>query len=168
MIKVRRYGKGEAEALRKICIETTLLINIEEYGPELVQKWVKRLDDKKAWKQHVRAKNPIVAVNDNQIVGFAELDSSGKIGALYSHHEWQQRGVGTALLDRIEVEAKLLGIERLRVESSLSASRFFQAKGFEPVRENEVYTDVIPSRSVELVKATGDQDRLSARPGSGY
>jgi len=156
MINVRRYSKGEEEVLRQICLDTTLVINVKEYGSELVHKWTTRLKDKSAWKEHVRKKNPFVAEIDSQLIGFAEFSTNGKIGAFYSHHHWQRKGVGTALLCRIETEAEKLGIENILVESSLSASKFFESKGFKVMREIEVYADGIVSKSIELVKSNAN------------
>ena len=160
MIKVRRYQKGEEDTLRQICRDTTLLINLKEYGPELVRKWVKRLDNSSPWNEHVKKRNPFVAVSDNEVVGFAEFSDEGKIGAFYSHHQWQQKGIGSALLERIEAEAAKLGIGTIWVESSLSASNFFESKGFKIVEEKEVFTDGVGSKSLVLVKSNPDNKRM--------
>lgn len=156
MIKVRRYIKGEEEILRQICRETTLLVNLKEYGSELVHKWAARLENNSTWNEHVEKRNPFVAENDNEIVGFAEFTAEGRIGAFYSHHQWQQKGVGTALLESIETEAEKLGLETIWVESSLSASGFFEKKGFKSSEAKEVYTDGISSMSIVLVKSNAD------------
>ncbi|MHB1949598.1 MAG: GNAT family N-acetyltransferase [Gammaproteobacteria bacterium] len=45
----------------------------------------------------------MVAVMDDKIVGFAELEDNGHIDCFYCHHEYQGCGVGSALMREIEV-----------------------------------------------------------------
>ncbi len=152
MIKVRRYRKGEEEILRILCRETTLKVNIKEYGHELVRKWVTKLDDSRSWETHVKNKNPFVAEVEGEIVGFAEIAESGKIGGFYSHFQWQSRGVGSDLLKSIESEAVKLEIEKIWVESSLSAGKFFKGRGFCLLKKKQVFTDGVSSENEVLVK----------------
>lgn len=153
MIKVRKFRKGEEETLRQLCIDTNRHVTALEYGAILVEKWCARLASSARWRDRVQRKNPWVAVSDSVIVGFAELTEPGQIGAFYSHFQWQGKGVGSALLEALESEAQKIGFETICVDSSMSASRFFERKGFRAVEERQALTDGIPSRSLFLVKS---------------
>lgn len=150
MIQVCRYREGEEEILRQLCRETTLKVNVVEYGDVLVKKWTSRLDSRDDWHKRVKFKNPFVADVDGEVVGFAELTKTGNISAFYCHHLWQKRGVGCALFEAIEAEAKNLEIEVIQVESSVSASSFFIKMGFKVAEEKTTLTDGISSKSVVL------------------
>lgn len=152
-MQIRRYKVGEEDTLRNICRDTTLQVNVMEYGTELVEKWTARLSNISKWKERVRRKNPFVAESDGILVGFAELSENGRIGAFYSHYKWQRKGVGKALYEAIEAEALRLKIDTLQVDSSVSASRFFEANGFRIVGEIETVTDGIPSKSLCMRKS---------------
>lgn len=80
MMRIRRYRIGEEDMLRRICRDTTLRVNVEEYGSELVEKWTSKLGDSVKWKNRMRRANPFVAECDGVLVGFAELSESGRIG----------------------------------------------------------------------------------------
>ncbi|MDH3693309.1 MAG: GNAT family N-acetyltransferase [Gammaproteobacteria bacterium] len=151
-MQVRRFKAGEEDVLRRICWDTTLKINIHEYGAELVQKWVARLKDKSRWEKRIYRKNPFVAEQNETVIGFAELTKTGKIRAFYSHYDWQGKGVGKALYEAIETEASRLEMDSIQVESSSSASSFFTRKGFYVVREKLNLTDGIPSKSLLMQK----------------
>ena len=69
-----------------------------------------------------------MAALDGAIVGFAELEGDGHLDTLYVHHEHQGRGIASALLDRIEAEARRLGMARLYTEASITAQPFFRAR----------------------------------------
>lgn len=157
MIKIRKYRKGEEDVLRQICRDTTRHVNVLEYGSVLVEKWVARLADSVQWRQRLQQHNPLIAENDGEIVGFAELDPTGRINAFYSHHQWQQRGVGSALLEAIEIEAKTAGITCITVVSSIGASKFFEHRGFRAVEERQSLTGGTSSKSLLLIKHNGDK-----------
>lgn len=152
MMRVRRYRAGEEDALRRICRDTTVRVNVDEYGSKLVEKWASNLDSTSKWKERVSRVNPFVAECDGELVGFAELSATGRIGAFYSHHEWQGKGIGKALFEAIESEASRLRITTLRVDSSVDASGFFSARGFKVLRELVTLTDGIPSKSLYMEK----------------
>ena len=84
------------------------------------------------------ARQMFVATLENGVVGFAELEEDGHLDTLYVHHEYQGCGVASALLDRIEAEARRLGLSRLYTEASITAEPFFRAKGFSIVRSQVV------------------------------
>lgn len=151
-MQVRRYKIGEEDALRQICRDTTLRVNVEEYGCELVEKWAAMLKDVSKWEERIHRKNPFVAEKDGAIVGFAEITETGKISAFYSHCEWQRKGVGEALYEAIEAEASRLEVDSIQVESSSSASGFFERKGFRVMDEKVNLTDGIPSKSLLMRK----------------
>ena len=149
---VRRYKIGEEETLWKLCRDTTLQVNGRDYGMELVEKWAPSQIDMGKWTERMRRKNPFVADQDGSIVGFAELTSEARISGFYSHYEWQRKGVGKALYQAIEVEASRLGFDRLRVEVSTTAKRFFLSMGFCIVEEKESMTCEIPFTSFLMQK----------------
>ena len=157
-MKIRRYRVGEEDALRQICRDTTLRINVTEYGSELVQKWVSKLSNTSKWTDRMRRKNPFVVDQDGVVLGFAELSETGKIDAFYIHHEWQGKGVGKLLYEAVEAEASRLQMSTLTVDSSIGASGFFKARAFRAVGEKVAMTDGMPSKSVSMQKQlTGQQ-----------
>ncbi|HEY5622855.1 MAG TPA: GNAT family N-acetyltransferase [Gammaproteobacteria bacterium] len=51
-----------------------------------------------------------------------------------THPGWTRRGVGRALYERCELEAKAAGVSRFECYASLNAQRFYESLGFEPLR----------------------------------
>jgi len=77
-------------------------------------------------------------VVDQTIVGFAEFEKNGHIDCFYVHHEWQGKGVGSALIKAIDERAKKQNIPRIFAEVSITAKPFFSHKGFHLVKEQTV------------------------------
>ena len=89
------------------------------------------------WRERLKSKNPYVAVIDQKIVGFAELEADGHIDYFYCHQAYQAQGIGTALLKTLESEARKKELGSLYAEVSVTAYPFFRAKGFLVTKEVE-------------------------------
>ena len=72
------------------------------------------------------------------IVGFAEFEPNGHIDCFYVHHEFQGKGVGSALMATIEANAATNKIHRIYSEVSITAKPFFESKGFQVVKQQKV------------------------------
>lgn len=129
--EVRRYMPGEENELWKLYYDTTHIINGQFYTKEQVERWAPSNKDMKEWEVRVQSKNPFVALDEGQIVGFGELEADGHIDYFYVHHKYQGKGVGSALYNVIEKEALDKKIPNLFADVSMMAKDFFLGKGFE-------------------------------------
>jgi putative acetyltransferase len=75
-----------------------------------------------------------VAEDAGGVIAFAELARDGAIDCFYVHHAHQGKGVGAALMARVEREARRQGNTRLVADVSLTAEPFFRRMGFRVVR----------------------------------
>ncbi len=130
---VRRYESGEEDRLWEICRDTTIHINGRDYSEEQVHAWGRADKDMGKWRTRIREKQPFVAIEGDEILGFIELSVEGQITAFYSHHAHQRQGIGQALYRHIEAEAKEARLDDIQVQSSITAQNFFLAQGFETV-----------------------------------
>ncbi|MCU7842488.1 MAG: GNAT family N-acetyltransferase [Candidatus Thiodiazotropha sp. (ex Monitilora ramsayi)] len=137
-MKIRRYLIGEERELLSLLFNTVHRVNRRDYTQAQVDAWVPADYDQQAWVDRLSKTQPWVAVQGDEILGFAEMDDMGRIGCFYIHHDRLGQGVGTALLESIEAESLRLGIHRLQVEASVTARDFFQSKGFSLVRRQTV------------------------------
>ncbi|KUP92985.1 GNAT family N-acetyltransferase [Tritonibacter horizontis] len=62
--------------------------------------------------------------------GFIELEPDGHIDCFYLAPDVAGQGIGAALYDRLQTEARALGLTVLYVEASEAARRFFLRQGF--------------------------------------
>jgi len=154
-IHIRRYQPGEEQAIWTLYFDTTHQVVARDYTAEQVDRWAPENDDLKAWKQKLARTKPLVAIIEDQIVGFAELEDDGHIDTFYGHYRWQRQGVGTALLEAVEAEAKRAGIEVLFAEVSTTAVAFFLAKGFEVTEERASRVCGTPAKQYMMRKQLG-------------
>src|SRR5699024_2230345 len=87
----------------------------------------------------------LVAVDaDDQVIGCGALhvmwEDLGEVRTLLVADEWLHRGVGRALVDGLEDNARLLGLKRLFCLTFETA--FFERRGFTEIGEQVVSPDV--------------------------
>lgn len=80
----------------------------------------------------------VVLSEDNAPTGFMTLEPGGYLDLAFIHPEARGRGLFRALCQRIEAEARALGLSRLTTHASLLAQRPFAAMGFSVVHHEQV------------------------------
>ncbi|MDX8403998.1 MAG: GNAT family N-acetyltransferase [Mariprofundaceae bacterium] len=129
-MNIRRYHQGEEDVLWQLLYNTVHHVNIKDYSKEQVGAWAPDDWDKEQWKERLLRSRPFVVEVEDEILGFAELESSGHIDCFFCAHHWQGKGVGSMLLNAIEAEAKKLTLTYIFTEASITAKSFFEKKGF--------------------------------------
>ena len=130
-MEIRRYQRGEERAIWDVYYGSNHCVVSRDYSAAQIERWAPHVYETQAWCDRLQASQPFVAVCDQRIAGFAELLHDGTIDDFYCHHDFQRKGVGTALLQRIEQEAQQAGRTQLSLQSSTTAVEFFLAQGFE-------------------------------------
>ncbi|NGX52941.1 MAG: putative N-acetyltransferase YafP [Candidatus Anoxychlamydiales bacterium] len=145
-IEIRDYCLDDAKALMDIFYNTIHKVNIKDYTLEQVDAWAPKENLKiEDWQDRFKKNNPIIAIVDGKIVGFAEFESNGYIDCFYCHHEWINKGIGRALMEEIFIRAQKNNIKRIFVDVSITAKPFFKKMGF-----RVLYEQIIIRKGIEL------------------
>ena len=72
----------------------------------------------------------LVALENNEIVGFISVSTEGYINRLFTKSTFQHRGIATRLLDEAEKWAISIGIDCFTLDSSITAKGFYLKRGF--------------------------------------
>ncbi|BDA70523.1 acetyltransferase, gnat family [Calothrix sp. PCC 7716] len=103
-----------------------------------------------------------VAEQNSEIVGFSCLISNdSRIGGIFVHPNFIRQGIGTDLLDAIEKVAIKNQCKVIDVTSSLAAVKFYQANGYQTIRESGFFSEAavwVPC--VNLSKKLAEQTEL--------
>jgi GNAT superfamily N-acetyltransferase len=136
--EVRDATVDDAPAVAELFYYTILNVNVGDYSVTQVEAWAGPAPDPEMWERRIAqdrsARRTFVAAAEGTVVGFADLEKNGHVDMLYVHHEYQGCGIASALLDRIEAEARRFGLRRLYTEASITAEPFFLTRGFNLVR----------------------------------
>lgn len=99
---IREYRSSDCEELAGLFYNTVHTVNAEDYTKEQLDVWATGQVDLKTWDRSLQEHFSIVAVEDDTIVGFGDMDQTGYLDRLYVHSEYQGKGIATAICDRLE------------------------------------------------------------------
>jgi putative acetyltransferase len=133
VLHIRRHQEGEESTLFEVYYSAVHLIASRDYTPAQIQAWAPRDLDPGLWERKIREIKPFVAELDGQIVGYADLQSSGYIDHFFVSGNHPRRGIGAMLIKRLINEATVLAMPEMTADVSRTAQPFFEKFGFEVV-----------------------------------
>lgn len=151
-MKIRKFQRGDEEAISKLHNETVREINGKDYSKEQIESWSPILTKFDKMIEMLENNITYVALLDTQIVGFGELSEKGEMKRLYTHKNHQGKGVGSALLEILEEEAKKMGMKEINLESSITAKTFYEAKGYRCIGEKTMDFQGVKHQDWAMVK----------------
>ncbi len=132
---IREYKPTDCEDLVKLFYHTVHTINAKDYSQEQLKVWATDKIDLEVWNKSLSEHFTVVAVENNIIVGFGDIDNSGYLDRLYVHKDYQRRGVATIICDKLEQAVK---VNKIITHASITAKPFFEQRGFKVVKEHQV------------------------------
>jgi putative acetyltransferase len=130
MFTVRRAVAEDADAVGRVHRESIQEICRSHYPPEKIEAWA-RPRPAGHYERAIGEKEFYVAVEEGRVVGFGSLNpGTREVEAVYVGPSATRRGVGRAILETLEGRARELGLESLRLDSSLNAVGFYERAGF--------------------------------------
>lgn len=143
LVVVRKFQGSDIDQILTLFYHTVRQINRKDYSPKQVETWAPETPDRTKWLNSLQKNLTYVVEIGKKIIGFEDMDQTGYIDHLYSHADFQGKGVGSAILKKLEEQARQLNLEQLTTESSITAKPFFERHGFVVIRkQNKIYRDI--------------------------
>lgn len=149
-MEIRRYKSVYLEQMARLFYETVHSVNKKDYSDLQLDVWASGDIDFEVWDISFRKHLSYVAVENDMVIGFGDIDDTGYLDRLYVHKDFQGRGVATAICDRLEMETPA---EAVVVHASVTAKPFFEKRGYETVRGQEVLRGGIALKNYVMKKA---------------
>lgn len=190
---LRKYHPSDCAALAALFYETIHTVNARDYPQEQLDAWADGHVDLDAWNESFLAHNTYVAVQECDgaddidscasdsagtvpgktggspasalIIGFGDMDDTGYLDRLYVHKDYQERGVATAICDRLEEDfclsrGRLLqnsAVQKRKndtftTHASITARPFFEKRGYTVVKAQKVVRKGISIRNYIMRK----------------
>ena len=131
---IRQYTPKDCEDLVKLFYHTVHTINAKDYSQEQLNVWATDKIDLEVWNKSLSEHYTVVAVENNIIVGFGDIDKSGYLDRLFVHRDYQRRGIATAICNELERAV----VDKIITYASITAKPFFEQRGFKVVKEQQV------------------------------
>ena len=132
---IRQYTPKDCEDLVKLFYHTVHTTNAKDYSQEQLNVWATDNIDLEVWNKSLSEHYTVVAVENNIIVGFGDIDKSGYLDRLFVHRDYQRRGIATAICNELERAVK---VDKIITYASITAKPFFEQRGFKVVKEQQV------------------------------
>ena len=132
---IRQYTPKDCVDLVKLFYHTVHTINAKDYSQEQLNVWATDKIDLEVWNKSLSEHYTVVAVENNIIVGFGDIDKSGYLDRLFVHRDYQRRGIATAICNELERAVK---VDKIITYASITAKPFFEQRGFNVVKEQQV------------------------------
>lgn len=139
MIKIQSYREGLEAKLYQIYFETVRKVNIRDYSLAQVEAWAPQQFDMSLWTARLNTINPYIAYWNDEVAGFADLQSNGYIDMFFCRADLQGKGVGRALMSRLIQEGNNRSLTTLHSNVSITAKPFFERFGFTALNSQEVH-----------------------------
>lgn len=136
-VVIREYAPTDIAQVLGLFYDTVHSVNARDYSAEQLDAWAPAHPDRHAWMTRLAKNNTYVADLDGLVVGFGAISGAGFIDVLYTHRDYQSQGIGSRLLTRLEQHATASRVARICVEASITATPFFESKGYRISRSLE-------------------------------
>lgn len=135
MFTVRRAREEDCEGIWRVHTRAVREISSSHYTPEETESWAGPREPEN-YVESIRSKQFYVAEEGGAVIGFGTLDyRQNEIEAVYVSPDAVRRGVGSAILRRLEERARALGLKSLKLDASLNAVPFYESAGYEAQKE---------------------------------
>lgn len=144
---IREYISSDCEQLAELFFQTVHAVNAKDYTQEQLNVWASGHIDLSAWNKSFLEHNTRVAVKNDMIVGFGDIDKSGYLDRLFVHKDYQRQGIATALCDELERD-----FDKITTHASITAKPFFLHRGYRVVREQQVLRNTVVLKNYVMEK----------------
>ena len=143
-MEIRLYRPEDLTEMLKLFCNTVHTVNAKDYTPQQQDAWapdsvVEYHETRARWDRTLCEHLSLVAWQDGQIAGFADLDvKEGYLDRMYVGEAFVRQGIATALEQRLEQAAREAGCSKMTSDVSITARPFFEKRGYRVVRRQEV------------------------------
>lgn len=147
-VYIRLYQQSDCKELTELFYNTVHTVNAKDYTKEQLNVWATGQVDLEKWNLSLQEHYSVVAVENNIIVGFGDIDKTGYLDHLFVHADYQGKGIATSICDQLEQVVQ----ENITTHASITARPFFEKRGYQVVKEQQVERQGIFLTNYVMVK----------------
>lgn len=132
---IREYIPSDCVELIDLFYNTVHTVNAKDYTKEQLDVWAEDKIDLEKWNQSLQNHYTLIAIENDIIVGFGDIDKTGYLDRLYVHKDYQGKGIATAICDKLEQVGNAM---KITTHASITAKGFFYKRGYNIIKEQQV------------------------------
>lgn len=131
---IRKYQSSDCKEIAKLFYNTVHTVNAKDYTEEQLDVWATGKVNLNEWNQFFQKHYTIVAIENQIIVGFGDIDKTGYLDRLFVHKDYQRKGYATAICNLLEsvVQGKII------THASITSKPFFEKRGYKVIKKQQV------------------------------
>lgn len=137
-MELRKFQEEDLQEIVQLFYETINSVNIKDYSKEEIKVWSDAKDNLLNKKDFFTSLYTVVAVKNNIIIGYGNIDEFGYLDHLYVHKDFQGLKIATAICNELESYIFLKGVKVITVHASITAKPFFLNRGYKIIKKQKV------------------------------
>ncbi|WP_051615762.1 GNAT family N-acetyltransferase [Haploplasma modicum] len=146
-LKIVKYHDKYIDEMYQLFRETILNVNSFDYNEEQINAWINNVELNK-WKDRFNKNYTVIALIDNKVLGFADIDETNYFDHLYVKYDFINLNIGKRLAD--EIERKATG--NITTNASITAKDFFTKRKYIVIKEQEVKISNVALVNYKMIK----------------
>lgn len=130
---IRKYKSSDCKELIELFYNTVHTINAKDYTEEQLIVWTGNMNLQE-WDKSLQEHYTVIAVENEKVIGFGDIDRTGYLDRLYVHKDFQRKGIATAICNKLEQSIN----NSITTHASITAKPFFEKRGYRVLREQQV------------------------------
>ncbi|MFB0906855.1 MAG: putative acetyltransferase [Spirosomataceae bacterium] len=150
---VRKAITEDVEYLLSCFNSAVINIDAQVYSDEQKRAWVRKgRDNYEKWLQRIENQYFVIAESNNKIIGFVSVSLEGYVDLLFTHPDFQRKGIADTLYNQAENYLREMGVTKLDTHASTVSRPFFEKKGFVLQKEKNLELYGVPISNFHLIK----------------
>ena len=137
--------------MAELFYQTVHTVNAKDYPKEQLDVWATGNVDLSKWNSLFTEHYTIIALEDDTIIGFGDIDETGYLDKLYVHKDFQRQGVASAICSELE---QAVSSDTIITHASITAKPFFESRGYKNIKEQQVVRNGIYLTNFVMEKHT--------------
>ncbi len=135
---IRTAVESDIPALAKLFNNSVKQIAPQKYSAKQVKAWAASSTDIKSFSKFILEPTTFVAEDKSLILGFGGITKLGYLTSLYVRGDYNRKGVGSKLLEKILEYSRVNQCDRIYTEASEFSKPLFEKFSFEIYGEERV------------------------------
>ena len=131
---IRKYQASDCKELADLFYNTVHIVNAKDYTKEQLNVWATKQVDLEKWNKSLQEHFSVVALDNETIIGFGDIDKTGYLDRLFVHANYQKKGIAPALCNQLEQAVQ----GDITTHAPITAKPFFEKRGYKLVKEQQV------------------------------
>ena len=131
---IRKYQASDCKELADLFYNTVHIVNAKDYTKEQLNVWATKQVDLEKWNKSLQEHFSVVALDNETIIGFGDIDKTGYLDRLFVHANYQKKGIATGLCNQLEQAVQ----GDITTHASITAKPFFEKRCYKLVKEQQI------------------------------